>query len=122
MLEKMSLEARRELLGRIAERYRFSPINEKTGILNQFIATTGYSRKHAITLLNTPEVQKRKPIHRSPRYDDRFRQALITLWEASNRICAKRLVPLLPDLIPSLERFGHLSLPEDVRGRLLALI
>ena len=121
MQEKMSLTARRELLGRIGERYRLAPFREKTQILNQFITTTGYTRKHAICLLNMREVPKRKPVRRSARYDDRVRQALVTLWEAANRICAKRLVPFLSELIPTLERFGHLSLPDDVRERLLTI-
>ena len=121
MQEKMSLPARRELLGRIGEQYRLAPFREKTQILNQFITTTGYTRKHAIRLLNMREVPKRKPIRRSPRYDDRVRHALVTLWEAANRICAKRLVPFLSELIPALECFGHLSLPVDVRERLLTI-
>ena len=54
MQEKMSLDARRELLERVSERYRFARVGEKTQILNQFLATAGYSRKHAISLLNAP--------------------------------------------------------------------
>ena len=41
MQEKMSLDARRELLERVSERYRFARVGEKTQILNQFLATTG---------------------------------------------------------------------------------
>ncbi len=41
------------------------------------------------------------------------------LWEASDRICGKRLRPLLPILISSLERHGHLDLDEGVREKLL---
>ena len=29
-------------------------------------------------------------------------------WSAANAICAKRMVPFLPELIPTLERHGHL--------------
>ena len=43
------------------------------------------------------------------------------LWEASDRICAKRLKPLLPVLLPSLERHGHIRLDAGVRARLLAV-
>jgi hypothetical protein len=32
-------------------------------------------------------------------YDDAVREALIVLWEASDRICGKRLRPLLPILV-----------------------
>ena len=40
------------------------------------------------------------------------------LWEAGDRICGKRLKPLIPLLIPAMERHGHLVLDETVRLRL----
>src|SRR5207302_2246100 len=45
---------------------------------------------------------------------------LIVLWEAADRICGKRLKAVLPDLVASLERHGHLNLDPAVRQRLLA--
>jgi hypothetical protein len=47
------------------------------------------------------------------------RQALALLWEAADRICGKRLEPLLPVLIESMERHGHLRLEPVVRSPLL---
>ena len=35
-------------------------------------------------------------------------KALIVLWEVSDRICCKRLHPLLPGLVDAMERHGHL--------------
>jgi hypothetical protein len=49
------------------------------------------------------------------------REALIVIWEASDRICGKRLRPLLPILVEAMERHGHLQLPPEVRTRLLAI-
>ena len=49
------------------------------------------------------------------------RLALVTVWKAANRICARRLMPFLPDFVAALERFGHLSLAGEVRERLLAM-
>ncbi len=49
-----------------------------------------------------------------------MRQALTTLWEASDRLCGKRLRPLLPALVDALERHGHLMLDDSLRKRLLA--
>jgi hypothetical protein len=54
-------------------------------------------------------------------YDDAARQALIVLWEASDRICGKRLKPLLCILLPALERHGHLKLDETIRSKVLAM-
>jgi hypothetical protein len=49
------------------------------------------------------------------------RAALIVLWEASDRVCGKRLRALLPILLPALERNGHLHLAEVLRQKLLAM-
>jgi hypothetical protein len=48
------------------------------------------------------------------------RQALALLWEAAaDRICGKRLKALLPVLIESMERHGHVRLDPVVRSALL---
>jgi hypothetical protein len=43
------------------------------------------------------------------------------LWEASDRICGKRLKPLVPILLEAMERHGHLDLAPEIRTRLLAM-
>jgi hypothetical protein len=43
------------------------------------------------------------------------------LWEASDRICGKRLKPLVPILIEAMERHGRLDLAPPIRARLLAM-
>ena len=43
------------------------------------------------------------------------------LWEASDRVCGKRLKALLPILLPALERNGHLKLDEEIRPKLLSM-
>ena len=53
-------------------------------------------------------------------YDDTVRQALIVVWEASDRICGKRLKAVLPHLVESMERHGHLDLDLRVRQRLVS--
>ena len=42
------------------------------------------------------------------------------VWEASDRICGKRLKAALPSMVESLERHGHLGLDPDVRKRLFS--
>lgn len=39
----------------------------------------------------------------------RFMASLIVLWEASERLCGKRLKALLPQFIPAMEKHWHLS-------------
>ena len=52
-------------------------------------------------------------------YDEAVREAVIMIWEASDRICGKRLKAALPHLVESMERHGHLDLDPRVRKRLL---
>ncbi len=119
----MSVQAKRELLAQTAPRYRMAPSRQKGAILNEFVAATGYARKYAIRLLGQPSVPPPTPITR-PRartYGPDVVQALTVAWAAANYVCAKRLVPFLPDLVASLERHGHLALNDEVRAQLLTL-
>jgi hypothetical protein len=45
----------------------------------------------------------------------------MVLWEASDRVCGKRLRPLVPILVEAMERHGHLQLAPEVRSGLLAI-
>ena len=45
---------------------------------------------------------------------DALKEALPILWEASDRICGKRLKAVLPSLIEAMEHHGHLELDPQV--------
>jgi hypothetical protein len=108
MARKVSAETRQDLLQAVRERYRGSLREEKLRILDEFVAVTGYHRKHVIRLFNARLVagegsrQARLPV-----YDEAVREALVVLWEASDRVCGKRLKPLIPLLVSALERHGQ---------------
>ena len=53
-------------------------------------------------------------------YDEAVREAVILVWEASDRICGKRLKAAVPHLVESMERHGHLDLDPEVRKGLLS--
>ena len=119
----MSVQAKRELLAQTAPRYRTAPSRQKSAILDEFVAATGYARKYAIRLLGQPTVPRPAPIAR-PRarsYGPAVVEALTVTWAAANYVCAKRLVPFLPELVTSLERHDHLTLDAEVRTQLLTL-
>ncbi|MEM9864494.1 MAG: DDE-type integrase/transposase/recombinase [Myxococcota bacterium] len=119
----MSKMARDELVAAIAGRYRESGRSEKTRILDEFVAVTGYHRKHALRLLRQAGAEsKEKAVPRRARvYDDAVREALIILWETGDRMCGKRLKAALPALLRSMEHHEHLSVNPEVRGKLLAM-
>ena len=123
----MSLNARHELFSCVAPRYRAANKAEKQLILDEFTASTGYHRKYAIALLNQPPaIQGTRSARRGGRsrkgqYPPEVQAALLTIWEAAGRICSKRLVPFLPELVEVMERQGYLSLSTQAREQLLAI-
>lgn len=115
---------RQALVAALRERYQVAGRKDKTQILQQFVAVSGYHRKSAIRLLNATgridsSVGKRRPSRTI--YDEAVRQALQVLWEASDRVCSKRLKALIPTLLPALQRHGHLQLDPQVAGKLLSI-
>ncbi len=114
--------AKRELLATIQDRYRASSKNDKTRILDEFVAVTGHHRKHAIRLLRRSEDAEGapRPVRGQRVYDEAVREVVIMVWEAADRICGKRLKAAMPHLVESMERHGHLELDPEVRSRLLS--
>ncbi|MCA1725078.1 MAG: transposase, partial [Thermomicrobia bacterium] len=119
----MSMTSKRELVAVVSPRYVTATGAEKPRILAEFVATTGYHRKYALTLLNHPPRPRSRPVRR-PRektYTPAVQRALVRLWEIADRICSKRLVPGLPDVLDTLERHGELILDPPTRALLLTL-
>jgi hypothetical protein len=119
----LGFQAKRELLLQVAPRYREMSGKEKSAILNEFVAATGYDRKYAIRLLSKPVQAITKKISRPRKreYGPEVQQALVVAWTAANCICAKRLIPFLPNFVPTLETHGHLTISDEVRRQLLSM-
>src|ERR1700682_2400121 len=112
------MTTRKEWVAALQVRYRSSGFGDRIKILDEFVALTGYHRKHAIRLLraepSAPEVTR----EHNRLYDEAVRQALTVLWEAADRICGKRLKVLIPMLVDAMERHGHLDLDPAIKARL----
>ncbi len=99
---------------------------QKTKILDQFIATTGYNRKYAIHVLKNSAYVKvthfnnaarqsvqvitktRKKRNYEKYYGQAVQQEVIRLWIFSMYLCAKRLVPFIRDNIDYFaQKFGY---------------
>lgn len=116
------MATREELVEATSSRYRSGGRDEKKQILDEFVAVTGFHRKHAMRLLRRGPAIKTDGARKLRRlYDDAVRAALIVIWEASDRICGKRLRSLAPLLVDAMERHGHLELDPEVRRKLLAM-
>ncbi len=118
----ISMATRDELVAALAGRYATSSRKERGLILDEFAAVSGLHRKHAMRLLRAGQPGGRSGPRAGRRvYGEAVREALIVIWEASDRVCGKRLRPLVPVLIESMERHGHLQLVPEVRAGLEAM-
>src|SRR5690606_24652601 len=80
MAKKVTKRTRLELVEAVAERYRSGSRPEKRQILGEFVAVTGYHRKHAIRLLNAADGPRMPRREVRPRvYDEAVREALVVL-------------------------------------------
>ncbi len=115
--------ARREITAAIAERYGSADRVGKGRILDELCKVTGWHRKHAIRKLGDRDVPSSvstdTPRRRRSTYGATIKDALVALWEASDRICGKRLKVMIPTLLPALERHGRLTLGKADRALVL---
>lgn len=122
MKARMTGAVRVELADAIRSRYCTAAGKAKRRILDEFIAATGYHEKSAIRVLNqVPVVKGPQTRRRASLYDEASRAAIIVLWEASDRVCGKRLKALLPILLAAMERNGHLKLDAEIRDKILSM-
>lgn len=113
------MTTRKELVGALRVRYRSAASGERIKILDEFVALTGYHRKHAIRVLREEAGTASSSSVRNRLYDEAVRQALTVLWEAADRFCGKRLKALIPMLVDAMERHGHLDLDPVIRTKVL---
>jgi transposase InsO family protein len=107
----------------VAPRYREADRQQKSVILDEFVASTGYARKYAIRMLTMPVIPRAASIARprKPTYGAEVQEALRVAWSAANCIGSKRLAPFLEELTSVLERNGHLQLSDQARQQLIAI-
>ena len=80
----------------IRDRYLKESKEENGKILDEFARVTGIHRKAAIRLFDHVS-QHNKPKRRGKRkYDTAVGSSLKTIWEASDRLCSKRLKLYMP--------------------------
>ena len=119
---QMSKKSRDELVTAIQGRYLQGSRKEKTRILDELVATTGYHRKHAIRVLRTavPEYRREKR-GRKRVYTGDVVSALAHIWRICGCICGKRLQPFLAEMVAVLERHGELKLDSESKRLLMQM-
>ena len=117
----MTRRSVKEYAQAVRARYANGSKAEKGRILDEFTKVTGLHRKAAIRLLG--EVRRAKTTKRRgrpTRYGDLL-SPLRTIWEASDRLCSKRLQPFLPEMIKVLRRHGEQRLDAKTQTRLCGM-
>lgn len=119
----LSMSQRKAVTKTIATRYARADKGTKGVILDELCATTGWHRNHArkalTQALRPTTVRRRTP--RSPKYGSEVIAALQFCWAVLGAPAGKRLAAVLPDLVPTLRRFGELSI-DDATAELLVSI
>lgn len=131
----LTMSERRSVAKVMAARYRKASKQEKSRMLDEFVALTGYSRWYAVELLRghgrrvkvgrrvrrVGKVGCSKPRVRRRIYDAAVAQSLAQIWMILDCLCGKRLVAMLPVVIPILEQHRELALDAITRQKLLTI-
>jgi hypothetical protein len=118
----MSSSARRELARARSADYARASKKVKGAMLDEFVASTGISRRTASELLVRPPGAAIRPRGRpSKRYGADVQAALEILWAVAGHLCSKRLVPGLGNLIELMESHNESLWNEQTGAKLLKL-
>jgi hypothetical protein len=108
-----------EYVQAIRPRYLRASKENKGKILDEFTKTTGLHRKAAIRLLNQLNCTVlRKRRGRQRRYGPEVIAALKEIWEASDRLCSKRLKPFIPEMAKVLRHHGEQHIDATLEAKL----
>jgi len=118
----MTRSSIREYTEAVRWRYLQASKKEKSEILDEFTKVTGYHRKATIRLLHRRNQAKtNKKRGRPRRYGTAVAGVLRVTWEATDRLCSKRLHPFLPELVTILRRHGESTMSAEVEAELCQL-
>jgi hypothetical protein len=108
-------------LRQLQARYRTASKKEKSRILDEFVKTTGYHRKHASAVLSGGRERVRGPIRRPRRaqYGAEEADALAILADLFDDICSKRLRAALDVELPRLYESDVLRISATCYEKLL---
>jgi hypothetical protein len=108
-------------LKQLQARYRKASKNEKTVILDEYVKTTGYHRKHATAVLNGRRERVQGPVRRPRRaqYGAEEANVIATLADLFDNICSKRLRAAMDVELPRLYQAGVLPISPACYEKLL---
>ena len=120
----LTMKQRKAVTKELAGRYQRASKRERSRMLDEFTAITGYHRSHASRALRQalkPRVSKKTDRRREKKYADAEFKALRKIWATLGMPAGKRLAPYLYEIVPVMERCGELELTRAVRDNLLSI-
>jgi hypothetical protein len=110
-------------LDQLRRRYRSTSKKERTAILDEFVKTTGYHRKHAIGVLNGQRARKQGPTRRPRRkvYGPDVTAGLVILDELFDHICSKLLRAAIRTELPHLYEKRAIGLSPECYQKLMVV-
>jgi len=135
----LNMRQKKALTKELKKRYNKATKKEKTKILDEFCATTGYNRCYASWILKIRKekvlgyittggkrikfvIGKKKKRKRPKIYTYDVFLALRRIWVVFDFICSKRLAPFMAEAVKKLEKHKEIDLTEDVREKLLKIL
>jgi transposase InsO family protein len=123
------MAVRRAVTGKQGQAYRgCKGRKERSHILDELVALTGYNRHYAAWLLRNygrtrllagrdgttirlvvGQYNRRGTTGRERCYDESVKRPLVYLWNAFDQMCGKRLAAILPGMLPTLVKHRLLS-------------
>lgn len=119
----LTLTERRAVTETTAVRYILASKRDKSLILDELCANTGWHRNHARKALKLA-LRPKVAAPRSPRpakYGPEVIAALVSCWTVLDMPAGKRLAPMLGELVGVLRHFGELSIDEETAELLVSM-
>lgn len=123
----LTMKHRKAVTRELAGRYIRATKRQKSRMLDEYVAITGYNRSYAAWVIRqaySSKIDGRKkkakpPRVREKRYADAEFKAIRKIWATLGMPAGKRLAPYMEEIVAVMERFGELELSETVRDNLL---
>jgi len=133
------MNQKRAVIGKLSKKYRgVKTKSDRIKILDDVVEITGYHRHYAAWLLRNYDKRKtvsgstgepvrlivglptkRQKVDRPRTYDESVKRELVFIWEWFDQMCGKRLVALLPDILPVLVQQDRVTEGDDVYRKLI---
>lgn len=135
---RLTMEVKRAVTGKLASKYRGSKAKkERSRILDEVQELTGYNRHYAAWLLRNygkrrivtdgqgqtvklvvGQKNKRHATAHPRTYGEAVQKQIVFLWDCFDQMCGKRLVAMLPDILPVLVQRQQISKDQQIYEKL----